>query len=67
LDALQTFETEQSDGLSKLRDSLLLLTREQQQALDNTQEGCHDMDRTLSSYKQVTRVTIFQAYFFIYI
>jgi len=67
LDALQAFELEQSDGLSKLRDSILLLTKEQQQALENSQEGYHGMDQTLSRYKQVTHITLFfQACFFLY-
>jgi hypothetical protein len=66
LDAVQTFETAQSDGLSKLRDTVLQLTKEQQQALDSSQEGCHGVDKELGSYKRVTHVTFFQACFFIY-
>jgi hypothetical protein len=67
LDALQTFELEQSDGLSKLRDSILLLTKEQQQALENSQEGSPGMDKAVSSYKQVTQITLFfEACFFLY-
>jgi hypothetical protein len=67
LDALQTFELEQSDGLSKLRDSILLLTKEQQQALENSQEGYHGMDKTLTGYKQVTHITLFFQACFIFI
>jgi hypothetical protein len=52
LNALQTFQTEQSDGLSKLRDSVLLFTREQQQSLENSQEGYRGLDEALSRYKQ---------------
>ena len=67
LDALQTFELEQSDGLSKLRDSILHLTKEQQQALENSQEGYHGMDKTLSRYKQVNNITLFfRACFLLY-
>jgi hypothetical protein len=62
---VQTFESAQSDGLSKLRDTMLQLTKEQQQALDSSQEGCHAVDKELSSYKRVTHVTFIQAWFFI--
>jgi hypothetical protein len=67
LDALQAFELEQSDGLSKLRDNILLLTKEQQQALENSQEGYHGMDQTLSSYKQVTHITLFLSSMYLFI
>jgi hypothetical protein len=36
MDALQTFKLEQTDGLSKFQDSILLLTKEQQHALENS-------------------------------
>jgi kinesin family protein 11 len=51
-EALQTFELEHSDGLSKLRNNILFRTKEQQQALENSQEAYHGMDNTLSRYKQ---------------
>jgi adenylate kinase len=63
---VQTFETAQSDGLSKHRDTMLQLTKEQQQALDSSQEGCQAVDKELISYKRVTHVTFFQSCFFIY-
>jgi hypothetical protein len=67
LEALQSFELEQSTGLSKLGDIIFLLIKEQQQAMENSQEGYHGMDKTLSRYKQVTHITLFyQACFFIY-
>jgi hypothetical protein len=66
LDALQTYELEQSDGLLKLRDSILLLTKEQQQALENSKEGSAGMDKTVSRYKQVIQITLFfKACFFL--
>jgi hypothetical protein len=63
---MQTFDTALSDGLSKHQDTVLQLTKEQQQALDGSQEGCHVMEKKLGSYKRVTHVTFFQACFFIY-
>jgi len=66
-EALQTFELEHSDGLSKLRNNILFRTKEQQQALENSQEAYHGMDNTLSRYKQVTHITLFfRACFFLY-
>jgi hypothetical protein len=50
---MKAFETTQIDGLSKLRDSLLLHTKQQQQALESSQEGYHAMDKSLSGFKQV--------------
>jgi hypothetical protein len=67
LETLQSFELEQSDGLSKLADILLLLLKEQQQALENSQEGYHSMDKTLSRYKQVTHITFILSSMFLYI
>ncbi|XP_023709668.1 kinesin-like protein Klp61F isoform X3 [Cryptotermes secundus] len=52
LDAVKAFETTQIDGLSKLRNSLLLHTKQQQQALETSQEGYHAMDKSLSGFKQ---------------
>jgi hypothetical protein len=51
---MKTFETAQTDGLLKLRDSLLQYTKQQQQALESAQEGYRSMDKSLSGFKQVT-------------
>jgi hypothetical protein len=51
---MRTFEIALGDGLSKLRDSILLLTRQQEQALESSQEGCRGMDKKMSKYKEVT-------------
>jgi len=39
-----------------------LLTKEQQQAFEKSREGHHDIDETLSGFKQVTQLT--SHYFF---
>jgi hypothetical protein len=53
LDAVKAFETTQIDSLSKLRGSLLFHTKQQQQALESSQEGYHAMDKSLNVFKQV--------------
>jgi hypothetical protein len=54
LDAVRAFETTQIDGLSKLRNSLLSYTKQQQQALESSHEGYHAMDKSVSKFKEVT-------------
>ncbi|XP_021939166.1 kinesin-like protein Klp61F isoform X2 [Zootermopsis nevadensis] len=52
LDAMKTFETAQTDGLLKLRDSLFQYTKQQQQALESAQEGYRGVDKSMNGFKQ---------------
>jgi hypothetical protein len=63
---MKTFETAQTDSLSKLRDSLLQYTKQQQQALESAQEGYRGMDKSLSGFKQVTYFSLLLVHIYYY-
>jgi hypothetical protein len=52
LDVMKTFETTRTDGLLKHQDSLLQHVKQQQQALEISQEGYRGMDRSLSGFDE---------------